>query len=280
MGKSKSDRVSKTSGIAAAALLWVATAFPAIAAPKVVTAKADILMQGIEKQKVYTLETTAETDGPSLHRKNRYADLDNHDVVLEDVQAQDGQLVKYHIDQKQIGAIGDVELRDGQVHFRYTQNGETKEASEKLEGNLVVGPILIEFMLKHWEGLLKGDTLPIRLAVAERRETVGFKLFKDTERTEGGQTLEVIEMKPSSLVIAALVKPLYFDFNRDTHAVVAVHGRTVPKLKKGDKWIDLDAHMVYQRSASAESASASGVPPALDAPPEVAVQYPNADPGI
>jgi hypothetical protein len=55
----------------------------------------------------------------------------------------------------------------------------------------------------------------------------------------------VAKMKPTSMIIAALVKPLYFYFDKASGKMVEFRGRVLPKLKDGDKFKDLDAETVY-----------------------------------
>ena len=53
-------------------------------------------------------------------------------------------------------------------------------------------------------------------------------------------------MEPTSLVIAALVDPLYFTVEKNgPHRVLEYVGRTTPKIERNGKWKDLDAVTVY-----------------------------------
>lgn len=52
-------------------------------------------------------------------------------------------------------------------------------------------------------------------------------------------------MKPTSFIIAALVDPLVFTFEKKTARLLEMKGRTLPKLRKGEKWKDLDAFITY-----------------------------------
>jgi hypothetical protein len=51
-------------------------------------------------------------------------------------------------------------------------------------------------------------------------------------------------MKPSSFVIAAIVDPIFFHFDKETKKLILVNGRVVPKQKVDGQWKDLDGLLV------------------------------------
>jgi hypothetical protein len=147
--------------------------------------------------------------------------------------------------QKQTGADGQVEVRNGRAFFTYTKGGKTKTDDEAIKGNLVVGPTIPLLMIEHWSEITSGKKVEARMAVLDRLETVGFEFSKEKEEMLGGEKVIVIKMRPSSLLIAALVSPLHFYANLEGTKIREVHGRTHLKLKDGDGWKDLDAETVY-----------------------------------
>jgi hypothetical protein len=65
---------------------------------------------------------------------------------------------------------------------------------------VVAGPTMFGFILAHWDELARGAPLPIRFAVIERRETIGFTLAK----VDSAPGVTTIRMNPSSLVVRLL----------------------------------------------------------------------------
>src|SRR5262249_28288839 len=105
-----------------------------------------------------------------------------------------------------------------------------------------VGP----YIASHWSALANGATVKCRLVSVSRAETVGFKFFKESETTWHGKPVLVVELEPSSIIIARLVEPLHFIIEKDSpHRVLEYTGRTTPSIQKNGKWEDLDAITVF-----------------------------------
>ncbi|MBI1860775.1 MAG: hypothetical protein HYR96_07655, partial [Deltaproteobacteria bacterium] len=131
------------------------------------------------------------------------------------------------------------------LNFRYTQDGETREDSEGLPKDLVIGPTIIANIQSRWDVLMKGGTESFRFAVLDRKETVGFKFFKDDEEVREGRSVIHFIMKPSSFIIAAVVDPIHFYFWKDTKDIAEIRGRTLPKQQVDGKFKDLDPEILY-----------------------------------
>lgn len=171
-----------------------------------------------------------------------------------------GRLLKYTSEQKQLGSLGVLEIKDGKAHFTYTIDGKTKTDDEKLSDNFVVGPTLVRHMRAHWSELMAGGKLRLRFAVIDRRESVGFEFSKEREVEINGKKLVVIKMRPSSFVISALVDPLHFYMQPDGSNLDRLEGRTPLKLKEGEKFKDLDALTVYKSFAPAAAPGSAATP--------------------
>ncbi|MBK7893084.1 MAG: hypothetical protein IPJ84_20180 [Bdellovibrionales bacterium] len=100
-------------------------------------------------------------------------------------------------------------------------------------------------MKARWDKILKGETVKARFAVMDRQETVGFEYFKVAEKDVVGRPAIVVKMKPSSFIIAALVDPLLFTFSKDDTTLLELEGRTIVKVKKGEKFADFDGYTTY-----------------------------------
>ncbi len=180
-------------------------------------------------------------------------DLSDKLLVKQTTEFKNDQFVQFEVEELQTKKKGLIKVKGEKVFFKYYENGKLdKEDDEKLKKNFVVPSTLISYIKKNWETLANGDTVKIRFGVWSRAETVGFKLFK--ERTFKDNETEVIEikMKPSSFIIAALVDPLFFRFNKAGTRLLTMKGRVAPKKKKGKKWKDWDAEGVYEEVAKAK----------------------------
>jgi len=199
------------------------------------------------KKTLYQYEHFEDVDGTKTFYNNQFKDLNGDPVVKEQIVLENNALKSFSIEHKQLGESGKIEVSDGKIHFEYERNGKKeKPAEEKLTDNFVIGPTMVTYVEKHWNEIMNGDTIHMRFGVPERLETVGFKIFKDRETKEGDKDCVVLKMKASSFVIAALVDPLYFYFDKNTRKLMKLDGRTIPKMMKNGKWEDLDAVSFYQ----------------------------------
>lgn len=180
-----------------------------------------------------------------------------------------GQLAWYEEDQLQLGEKGRVEIRPDPKHldrrrayFQYTTghgpSARTSSDSEVMENDTLSDDMIGPFIAAHWNVLQSGAPARFRLLVLSRRETVGFKLVKETETTFKGVPVARIRMEPTSIIIARLVDPLHFLVEKNApHRVLEYKGRTTPLVRSGNKWKELDAVCVFDWS-NQEEATPSG----------------------
>lgn len=205
-----------------------------------------IYEQNSDRQKklfTYTNETVSKDGVDEIH--GIFKDLDGQVVIEEVSQVKGSQVQKVEIDQKQLGQKGLIEVKDGTVYFTKTAKGKSSTKDEKLGSTFVVGANFQRFIKDHWNEISKGETVPFRFGVWDRQETVGFEIFKTGDATIGEQKAVVLKMKPSSFIIAALVKPILFTYAADGSHLLVRNGRVEPKKKDGSTYKDLDAEMVY-----------------------------------
>ena len=206
-----------------------------------------IYSQGSDHSKaLFTFKRVEEVKGGQTQIHNTYTAPDGGVAVVEEAQLVDGKVARFSVDQNQLGESGFLEVKNGEIHFSYTKEGKTKTDQEDLTDNFIVTPTLVPFLQSHWDKILNGDTVDTRFGVLDRRETVGFKFFKiDNEAKSTESEKVLVKMKPTSMIISALVKPLIFVFDRKTKKLLEIKGRTAPKLKSDGKWKDLDADVLY-----------------------------------
>jgi hypothetical protein len=175
-----------------------------------------------------------------------FTDPEGREAFRSETLLNGDRFVRYDVQQKQLGDSAVIEAKDGKIDFEYTDhNGKVKKSDEKWQDHFVVGAILGRYVKAHWSELLAGKDVEMRFGVPERTETVGFKIFKEDEKVVDGHTVIVTKLKPTSMVIAMLVKPLYFYFDKADGKLIEFKGRILPKLKDGDSWKDVDAESVY-----------------------------------
>lgn len=229
-------------GIFASVLFLALTSFGAPSVTPAIRAK---IFDKDGKELLFNYEQFRDEQGNKISLRNVFTGADGKEAVIEKAQLTDRKVSAYELDQKQLGAQGKIEVRDGRVFFSYTEGGKTKTGDEKLKDNFVVGPSLVTYAQDHWTQIKSGEAIDIRLAVLDRRETVGFTLKKISDTTFEGQKAIAVRMKPTSFVIAALVSPLQFTFAEDGSRLLEIRGRAVPKRMVDGKFKDLDARTLY-----------------------------------
>jgi hypothetical protein len=185
------------------------------------------------------------TGGIVTSVRRTYFTPDDKEVAVEELTLEDGHIKTFTLDQRQVNEQGKLEVSGGKLTFTYTSGGQTTTDSEPATPELMVSPALVPFLQARWETLLSGETVKARLAALERKETVGFQFTKIGEETRDGRTVVSVQMKPSSFIIAALVKPIRLDFDKETRRIVEYSGRALPKKLVDGKWENFEATAVY-----------------------------------
>lgn len=196
---------------------------------------------------MFNYKSEIEVAGDVKTQINTVTDLNGDVLVVETtkMKAADGALISFEQDQKQLATLGRVEIRDKKAFFTFTKDGKAKNDDEAAEGNFVVTSTLLPYIHAHWEELMKGEIVKIRLGVLDRQESVGFQFKKEGEKKVGDTAAVVLKMKASSLIISAVVNPLFFTFDSSTKKLLEVEGRTSVKVKVDGKFKDFDGYTVY-----------------------------------
>ena len=210
-------------------------------------------MNSDRKHVLYTFRRMITRPENSLKTVREFVDPGGQLAARETAVYEGDNLVSYELEELQIKARGTVKLsreskQEGAIVFKYVSDNysKTNVGKETLRPDTLINDMIAPFLVAHWDDLMKGKEVKCRYIAAARAETVGFKFAKSSESRLHGKPVVTIKMSPSSLIIAALVDPLYFTMEKNgEHRVLQYDGRTTPKSKDGDKWKDLDAVTVF-----------------------------------
>lgn len=147
----------------------------------------------------------------------------------------------------QSGLQASVTVADGRATYTVDDGVRTTTSQESVDHPVVAGPTMFGFILAHWEALRGGAVLPIRFAVLERGESLGFVLA----RVEGPAGRTVIRMTPSNPLVRLAVAPTYFHFDTPSRRILEYTGRVPPLERRGESLAALDARVSYQFVAAA-----------------------------
>ncbi len=206
-------------------------------------------------QMLFSMKNEYSISGDEKVYVSTYLSPEGHELVRETstFQLKEGReiLKKFRVEQLQLKTDGHVEIKDGKAHFHLLKDGKTQSAEEKVGEDFIVSSTLIAHLRqpKNWENLLKGERVRVRFAVIDRRETVGFEFFKVKDIEVQGRKAIAVKMKPSSLLISAIVDPLYFYIDLENGLLLEMEGRSAVKTGEAGQWKDFDGYTVYTHTA-------------------------------
>lgn len=142
----------------------------------------------------------------------------------------------------QSGVTASVVIVGSEAIYTLHNGVRTTTSREAVADPVVAGPTLFGFILAHWEALTGGATIPIRFAVLERGESLGFVLAS----VNGPQGRTIIRMTPSNPLVRLAVSPTYFQFDTRSRQILEYTGRVPPFERRGDTLATLEARVAYQ----------------------------------
>jgi hypothetical protein len=224
--------------------------------PKLLTGK---VFESGTSNVLYHFKRTGKRDGETVYVLREFTYPDGKLAARERVTYIGGKLASFQLDELQIGAQGTTTAETDakgrrKLLFTYStgvgNKAKKKTSSEVPSGEAVVGDMLPVFLRDHWDELMRGKPASFRFIAQDRLETVGFKIVKEAETTWRGQPAVRLRMEPTSMIISAIVDPLFFIVEKNgTHRVLEYDGRTTPKKGQGASWKDLDAVTIYDWTA-------------------------------
>jgi hypothetical protein len=206
-------------------------------------------LEGAATTPTYVYErTVAERDG-LLESTHVTRDPSGATAIHESAtHSADYALVTYTLHANQLGQTGTIRVDGERVSFeRVDAAGRRRTRDERVAAPVVVGPTLVGHIARNLAALRSGRVLPVRFAVLDRLETLGFEL----EAVEFGPVQTRVRMRPSSLLLRLFVDPIDFTFDTAAAKLVHLEGRVPPKVRDGEGWRDLDARVEYRYVAAA-----------------------------
>jgi hypothetical protein len=158
----------------------------------------------------------------------------------------DYQLRQYTLHTDQQGRSGSIGVSGDQLSFELADGVKQRSAHESITEPVVVGPTWVGFIQRRLPQLRAGQVIPVRLALLDRLETLGFEL--QAQAIAAGQTR--VDATPSSWLISLAVDPIEFTFDDASGKLLSFQGRVPPKLWQEGDWADLDARVEYRYVAS------------------------------
>jgi hypothetical protein len=211
--------------------------------------RGDTFAQHTPSVQLYRYERRVQSTPAGLVASHLTRDPTGRVVIAEtSVVSSNYEVQRFDVTNQQVGLTGSVVVSQGGHHLEYelNNNGIASKASEDVSAPVVSGPSLFGFILKNWNALNAGTTIPVRMMVMKEKTTYGFDL--KFEKSLNGQASFTIT--PTSFLVRLAVAPLRVVFDANTKAVVRYEGRVPPMENISGKLKDLDARVEYTPVAS------------------------------
>lgn len=231
-----------------------AAAFSIYEEPKLLTG-AVYSSEPESKKLLYKFTRTTTRSGTTVRVQRDYTYPDGKPAAREVITYEGDSLVSFELEELQIGASGSAKIRrdtanpgKNGIDFSYSKEpgAKPKLRTEALAENTLNSDMIATFLASHWDKLARGEKVKSRYLVVPRTETVGFTFVKEPDAPGQDQKVMIVKMEATSVILAALVDPLFFTLEKEPpHRVLRYAGRTTPKIQAGGKWKDLDAVTVF-----------------------------------
>jgi hypothetical protein len=181
------------------------------------------------------------------------------DQQIEQSWEKDGHVQKAIIENKILGKLMQVEVKNGRAYFQVIDQknkNKIEKSDEVAEENLVVPSTIMNYIKPHSEKIAKGEKIQIKIAVLERLGSYTFNIKKvRDEKTIDGEAAQVLEMAPASIFVKAVVSPMYFHIKTKTGEMFAFEGESAVRRKVGGDWKKMQVFTSYDYKVNASLAS-------------------------
>ena len=163
----------------------------------------------------------------------------------------DMQPKSYRRQQYQTGGRGSIMVEDGAVQY-FWQDAEGRRYSdiESVDDDLMVGPMMFAFFMRHWPRINRGETLRFHILVPDRQTSYEFEFQKVGEVMVDGLRLAKCELRLSGF-LGLFVGDMVFYLDQATGDLVRYTGIVLPKVRDGDDWTNVKGMVKYHRPATA-----------------------------
>lgn len=167
------------------------------------------------------------------------------EVRAEDELRWDGTgLASYRYVRVPIDEVASVTHEGGDLVYRQTLKGDHRERREPYRPDLLVGPMPIIYVQRHWDRLGAGERLLIRYAVLDQLRSFAFRLERDGSHPANRIGRAVVRMSPDSTWLRVFVGPAYFVYSGDGRTFHALSGRMLPVAVNDGRPRPIDGELI------------------------------------
>ena len=208
---------------------------------------------------LYTFRRTAVRSNSVVYVERQFLSTNGTVATVENVLYESNQLFSFEMQDFQARVSGAIRIEPDpknparqNIFISYAHGlHPPKGRARTLQPDTVIDDTLYPFMMTHWDDLMQGKTVRFHFVSLDWERTFEFDLMKTGDSVQNHQPVAQITMKPASIFISRLVKPLIFTVQENnTRRILSYIGRTTPRVKKGNSWKYLDAETVFDYQAT------------------------------
>lgn len=225
-----------------------------LASPSLITGTFYEIGSG-RKKVLFKFQRSATRDGREVQVRQWFSLPDGSAACRENIHYRDDRLVSYEMEDLRMGDRGSILIeQDPQKPKREimllehvkNQGAKVQNATEVLQPNTLISDMIYPFILTHWDELMRGAAVKFHLISLDPPDTFNFRVVKESAATWDGKPVARIKMEPTNLIVAHLIRPIYFLIETAApHRVFSYIGRTTPKENVGGAWKFVDAEAVF-----------------------------------
>jgi len=193
----------------------------------------------------YHLE--AKKDGDSIYNYVTFSGPEG-DQVIEQSWEKDGKVKKAIIENRAIGKLSQLEVKDGIAYYEVTDLSDrsVKKSQDDAEDNLVVPSTMLNYVKMNQSRINRGETVQIKMAVLDRRDSFTFNIQKiREEKSVDGEPIQVLLMSPASFLVKAAVDPMFFYVRPKNSEMFAFEGESGLRRKVGAAYEKMKVRTAY-----------------------------------
>jgi len=168
---------------------------------------------------------------------------------VEDSWERGGRVQKTIFESRVLQKRAQLEVRNGKVFYELTnlKDMSVKKAEDDAVNNLVVPSTMMNYIKSFGDQITKGEKIQVKVAVFDRLDSYTFNIQKVREdKTVDGEPTQILEMSPASIIVSAVVKPMYFYVKSKSGELFAFEGESGLRKKVGDSWEKLQVRSEYE----------------------------------
>jgi len=168
--------------------------------------------------------------------KNKYTDPEGKFVAVEETVLVNGMLSKYTVHYA-AGGCGCTLKREGDdVVFNFERDDKKEKGREKFSRSIVTGPTMIDFIVKNWQKIYRGESVYFLLPAMNMMRLAKFKFDLQEKSVYGGEGRAVIRLNISNIFFRFFIDPVDFVFDKKNKKIIEIHGPTLLPRKVGNKY--------------------------------------------